>query len=92
MNEPNDTSDLSSKLTTEQYHVTQEAGTEPAFSGKYWNEKRSGTYNCVVCDEPLFSSKTKYDSGSGWPSFTAPLDGANVAEQLDADSGAPESS
>jgi peptide-methionine (R)-S-oxide reductase len=87
MSEPNDTSDLSSKLTTEQYHVTQEAGTESAFSGKYWNEKRSGTYNCVVCDEPLFSSETKYDSGSGWPSFTAPLDGANVAEQSDSSFG-----
>lgn len=87
MSESSDTSDLSSKLTTEQYHVTQEAGTEPAFSGKYWNEKRSGTYNCVVCDEPLFSSETKYDSGSGWPSFTAPLDGANVAEQSDSSLG-----
>ena len=83
MSEPNDTSDLESKLTTEQYHVTQEAGTEPAFSGKYWNEKRSGTYNCVVCGEPLFSSETKYDSGSGWPSFTAPLEGAQVTEHSD---------
>jgi peptide-methionine (R)-S-oxide reductase len=87
MSEPNDTSDLSSKLTTEQYHVTKEAGTEPAYSGKYWNEKRSGTYNCVVCGEPLFSSETKYDSGSGWPSFTAPLDGANVAEHSDSSLG-----
>lgn len=87
MTEPNDTSDLASKLTTEQYQVTQEAGTEPAFSGKYWDEKRSGTYNCVVCGEPLFSSETKFDSGSGWPSFTAPLDGANVTEHSDSSFG-----
>ena len=77
MSEPN-TDDLTSKLTPEQYHVTQEAGTERAFSGEYWDEKRSGTYKCVVCGEPLFSSETKYDSGSGWPSFTTPLQGADV--------------
>ena len=75
--------DLKAKLTSEQYHVTQESGTERAFTGKYVNEKRTGTYMCVVCGEPLFSSNTKYDSGSGWPSFTAPLQGADVQEHTD---------
>ena len=75
--------DLKAKLTSEQYHVTQESGTEQAFTGKYVNEKRTGTYMCVVCGEPLFSSDTKYDSGSGWPSFTAPLQGADVQEHTD---------
>lgn len=75
--------DIKQRLTREQYHVTQEAGTERAFTGKYWNEKRSGTYSCVVCGEPLFSSRTKYDSGSGWPSFTAPIELASVVEHKD---------
>lgn len=74
---------LKDKLTSEQFHVTQEAGTERAFSGKYWDEKRSGTYNCVVCGEALFSSETKFDSGSGWPSFTTPIQGAPIAEHSD---------
>jgi len=74
---------LHSRLTAEQFHVTQESGTERAFSGEYWNEKQSGTYVCVVCGEPLFSSDTKFDSGSGWPSFTAPLDAANISEHSD---------
>ena len=65
--------ELRARLTPEQYHVTQEAGTERAFSGVYWNTKDSGRYLCVVCDEPLFSSETKYDSGSGWPSFWKPI-------------------
>ena len=55
-------------------HVTQEAGTEQAFSGEYWDSKDAGTYQCVVCETPLFSSDTKYDSGSGWPSFWEALD------------------
>jgi len=76
-------SDLRSRLTVQQFHVTQESGTERAFSGEYWDEKRSGTYVCVVCGEPLFSSDTKFDSGSGWPSFTAPLDAANISEHSD---------
>jgi peptide-methionine (R)-S-oxide reductase len=77
------TDHLKTRLTTEQYQVTQKAGTERAFSGKYWDEKRSGTYKCVVCGEPLFSSDTKYDSGSGWPSFTTPLQGADMDEHTD---------
>jgi peptide-methionine (R)-S-oxide reductase len=77
------TEELKQRLTPEQYHVTQEAGTERPFTGEYWNEKRSGTYKCVVCGEPLFSSQTKYDSGSGWPSFTAPIDLSAVTEDRD---------
>ena len=57
-----------------QYHVTQEAGTERAFTGEYWDTKDSGMYRCVVCEAELFSSDTKYDSGSGWPSFWEPTD------------------
>ncbi len=71
--------DLKAKLTPEQYAVTQEKGTERAFTGKYWNTKDDGMYHCVVCDEPLFSSETKYDSGSGWPSFTKPATEGGVA-------------
>jgi len=61
--------DLNKKLTAEQYKVTQECGTEPAFSGKYYNHNESGDYQCVCCDQVLFSSDTKFDSGTGWPSF-----------------------
>lgn len=64
---------MSDRLTPMQYHCTQEAGTEQAFTGEYWDEKRAGTYRCVVCGEALFDSDTKYDSGSGWPSFWEPL-------------------
>lgn len=70
-------------LDSETYHVTREGGTEPAFSGKYWDLKEAGTYNCAVCSEPLFSSETKYDSGSGWPSFYKPFDANNVEELVD---------
>lgn len=79
--------ELKATLTPEQFHVTQEAGTERAFTGEYWNEKRSGTYRCVVCGEPLFSSTTKYDSGSGWPSFTAPIDVSMVKDNRDVSHG-----
>jgi peptide-methionine (R)-S-oxide reductase len=79
--------DLKQKLTPEQYHVTQEAGTEPAFTGKYWKTKDPGTYHCVVCGEPLFDSKTKYDSGSGWPSFYKPADQGKVVEHTDSSYG-----
>ncbi len=65
---------LQQRLTPLQLEVTQRSGTEPAFSGAYWDSKDPGIYRCVVCHEPLFSSETKYDSGSGWPSFWEALD------------------
>ena len=65
--------ELRSKLTDEQFEVTQNKGTERAFTGKYVNHKADGTYRCVCCDAALFSSEHKYDSGSGWPSFWLPL-------------------
>jgi len=68
----NNKDELFEKLTPMQYHVTQEAGTERAFTGEYWDTKAAGTYRCVVCDAELFVSDTKYDSGSGWPSFWEP--------------------
>lgn len=60
------------ELTQEQYRVTRQQGTEQAFSGEYWNEKRDGTYRCVCCGQELFSSDAKFQSGSGWPSYTEP--------------------
>lgn len=69
---------IRARLTPEQFRVTQQAGTEPAFTGAYWDNKDAGTYRCVVCEEPLFSSGTKYDSGSGWPSFWEALDPERV--------------
>ena len=77
------TAEQVAKLTPEQRSVTQEGGTERPFSNKYWDEKRSGTYTCVVCGTPLFSSADKYDSGTGWPSFTQPITGRAVAERED---------
>jgi peptide-methionine (R)-S-oxide reductase len=71
------------KLTPEQFYVTREHGTERAFSHPYYQEKREGMYRCVCCGEPLFSSETKYDSGTGWPSFYAPADEASVSEHED---------
>ena len=62
------------ELTREQYRVTREQGTERAFTGEYWDHKEPGTYRCVCCGEPLFGSETKYESGTGWPSFYRPLD------------------
>ena len=66
--------DLRARLTPLQYQVTQQAGTERAFTGEYWNTKAPGVYHCIVCDAPLFKSDTKYDSGSGWPSFWEAID------------------
>jgi peptide-methionine (R)-S-oxide reductase len=71
------------QLTPEQYRVTRMKGTERPFSGEYNDNKEEGIYRCVACDAPLFSSDTKYDSGSGWPSFWAPLDDSNVATEED---------
>ena len=70
-------------LTPEQYRVTRKHGTERAFSHPYAEEKRDGMYRCVCCGAPLFSSETKFDSGTGWPSFYAPADGAAVSEHDD---------
>ncbi len=70
-------------LTPEQYHVTRKKGTEPAFSGEYADAETPGTYQCICCDLPLFSSETKFHSGSGWPSFWSPLDEQNVALERD---------
>src|SRR5262249_35118600 len=66
-----------------QYNVPREKGTERAFTGPSWNEKRSGTYACVACGVPLFASSTKFDSGTGWPSFFQPIEAAAVSEHDD---------
>lgn len=71
------------KLAEEEYHVTRCGGTERAFTGKYYNHKETGTYHCVCCGEPLFGSDTKYDSGSGWPSYYAPIDDNNISIHRD---------
>ncbi len=71
------------QLTPEQYEVAREAGTERAFTGKYWDTKTPGVYRCVCCGEPLFDSATKYDSGSGWPSFYEPIDADAVTTRAD---------
>lgn len=75
------------ELTPEEYHVLREAGTERAFAGVYTDDKSPGTYRCKGCGAALFSSKTKYDSGSGWPSFTSPAADGVVAENVDASHG-----
>ncbi len=71
------------ELTPEQYRVTREKGTEPPFSGEYHDCKTSGTYRCVCCGAELFRSETKFDSGTGWPSFTAPASEDAVDTELD---------
>jgi len=71
------------QLSPAQYHVTREHGTERAFTGPYWNEKSAGTYACVCCGTPLFSSDTKFNSGTGWPSFFKPLEPQAVSEHDD---------
>ena len=72
-----------SRLTPEQYRVTQQSATEPPFGNEYWNNKEPGLYVDVVSGEPLFASVSKYDSGSGWPSFTVPVEPGNVVERRD---------
>lgn len=71
------------KLTPEQYHICREKGTERAFTGKYYDCKDTGMYRCVCCGESLFDSETKYDSGSGWPSFYQPVNSDAVTEETD---------
>jgi peptide-methionine (R)-S-oxide reductase len=71
------------QLTPEQYRVTRRKGTERAFSGKYWDHHEEGTYRCVCCGTPLFESSTKFESGTGWPSFYAPISKDRVREVAD---------
>ena len=80
-------SELRAKLSDEQYAITQDKGTERAFTGKYVDHKEDGTYRCVCCDAELFSSEHKYDSGSGWPSFWLPLAGDAVRAVTDTSHG-----
>lgn len=75
--------EIRKQLTSLQYEVTQREGTEPPFSNAYWNNKREGIYVDIVSGEPLFSSLDKYDSGTGWPSFTQPLDPENIVTHTD---------
>ncbi len=71
------------ELTPEQYHVLREKGTERAFTGMYWDEHTPGLYRCAACGNPLFTSDTKFDSGTGWPSFTSPVEGGSVDTETD---------
>jgi len=71
------------KLTPELYNICRKKGTEPAFTGKYWNLKDKGIYKCVCCETELFSSDTKFDSGTGWPSFFSPIKKNNIKEIKD---------
>ena len=75
--------ELRKELGEEGYHIVREKGTERAFTGKYWNEKADGLYRCSVCSNPLFSSATKYDSGSGWPSYYQPIADDKVITETD---------
>jgi peptide-methionine (R)-S-oxide reductase len=71
------------QLDPVEYQVTREAATERAFTGRYWDHHEAGTYTCVCCDTPLFTSDAKFDSGCGWPSYFEPIDPANVREKVD---------
>jgi peptide-methionine (R)-S-oxide reductase len=80
-------SEWQDQLSPEQFYVTRKAGTEPAFTGKYWKTKEEGVYRCVCCGQPLFSSESKFESGTGWPSFYQPLDEEAVEEHTDVSHG-----
>jgi peptide-methionine (R)-S-oxide reductase len=84
---PPDPAELRRRLTPEQYRITQEKGTERAFTGRYTHNEEKGVYSCVVCGSELFSSDQKYDSGSGWPSFWLPLAGDRVRTETDTSHG-----
>jgi peptide-methionine (R)-S-oxide reductase len=71
------------QLTPEQYRICREKGTEPAFTGAYWNSHEAGVYQCACCGKQLFASDDKYDSGSGWPSFTKPVETSSVVKEVD---------
>jgi len=75
------------QLTPEQYQVCREKGTEPAFTGRYWDTKEAGVYRCACCQNELFASDTKFDSGTGWPSFSAPIAAGRVNTESDASHG-----
>ena len=75
--------ELKKKLTSLQFEVTQKCGTEEPFANEYWNNKKEGIYVDIVSGEPLFNSKDKYDSGTGWPSFKKPLEPENIVEKID---------
>ncbi|MBU6452212.1 MAG: peptide-methionine (R)-S-oxide reductase MsrB [Cyanobacteria bacterium REEB67] len=83
MSDGNQEEQWKEKLTPEQYNICRGKGTERAFTGKYWNCHEDGIYRCACCGEELFDSDTKFESGSGWPSFYIPLKGENVAEHRD---------
>ncbi|MBT5926972.1 MAG: peptide-methionine (R)-S-oxide reductase MsrB [Verrucomicrobia bacterium] len=80
---PQKNEDWKERLTEEQYQVAREKGTERAFTGKYWDHKEKGSYQCVCCGQPLFASSHKYDSGSGWPSFWQPSDEKSIRTEED---------
>ncbi|MBY9011326.1 MAG: peptide-methionine (R)-S-oxide reductase MsrB [Candidatus Lokiarchaeota archaeon] len=82
-NETKNEDEWKEKLTEDQYRVLRLKGTERPFTGKYWNNKEKGVYYCAGCGAPLFDSKSKFESGCGWPSFSAPINDSNIKEAQD---------